>query len=527
MYRLFSIFLRQLKLISAYLVISVKHIFMIIHSRCSHDSVFKPMAVLMIFLLGVYTSSSFASTVALNAVASDSLHTLKAPSPIAKAKNFAQQIVSYSGNLASVLTSSASTTNMASSVDSTHQHNPDVVTPAKVEPSTSNGSGNAQIKDERLLMPPIEFTPLVDQSARLSFSFLNLDQAKHAISPLGLHSVFAMLAHASTGPSSVEIYRLFGSESMAKDILNRQYPLLLSELKHKSENQSGLYLFNQILLNQKIAAQVDTKYLKEMKQKYLADPFMFDTTVPHPEKQINQQVATQTKGKISNLLPENSINSSTQVVMTNTLGFKGLWLQPFEEKNTQLQPFYGEDGIVLEPVKTMSQILSLKQGNLNGYMIYDIPYQGDEFIFRAIVLPEGKKLSEMMEFLKQQNWSKLGALLKEQTCILHLPRFKLEPESRSVIKEMKANGVEQVFSTQADFSPMLGTSGKTYYLENVLHSVAMSVDENGTELASATAAIVKTKSLKPMCQISRPFMFSVIDKKTSAMMVLGFIKNPN
>ena len=98
--------------------------------------------------------------------------------------------------------------------------------------------------------------------------------------------------------------------------------------------------------------------------------------------------------------------------------------------------------------------------------------------------------------------------------------------AKSMAQDMQLNGVKEVFSTHADFSPMLGGLGKMHHLDNVFHAVTMAVDEKGTELSAATAATVKSKSLKPMCTINRPFIFSVIDKKTSTPLVLGLMRQP-
>lgn len=44
-------------------------------------------------------------------------------------------------------------------------------------------------------------------------------------------------------------------------------------------------------------------------------------------------------GKISNLLPEGSVDSDTRMVLVNAVYFKGKWKTPFQKKLTGLYPF--------------------------------------------------------------------------------------------------------------------------------------------------------------------------------------------
>lgn len=174
----------------------------------------------------------------------------------------------------------------------------------------------------------------------------------------------------------------------------------------------------------------------------------------------------------------------------------------------------------------MTQELDLQQATINGYTAYDLPYQGGQFLFRIIPLPEGKKMAELTQSLSSHQWSDWSANMKAQHCILSMPKFKMSANSNSVAEKLQLLGMKEIFSTHADFSPMLGASGKSHHLDNIFHAVALEVDENGTELAAATVATVKSKSLKASCTINRPFVFAVIDKQFSTPLVLGLIQQP-
>jgi serpin B len=480
-------------------------------------------AITKLAFLAIFTSLclsanlSHASMIVATALSPQSIETVQNYSKLNKVKNYAHQIGQYSAAVTSVLTPNV---NQLYELENKELANLKETVPNNIALPSLQSSYSISVQ----FLEPLSFA---DSSAKLGFLFLNSTDKNQAISPLGLSSVFSMLAMATTGQSSSQIYQLFGTEKEANQLIQNDFPKFLQQLKNTpNEKGSEVFLFNKIAVNQKISNQVDPIYLQLMKQKFFANQTLFDASLSPAERVINQEVAKETQGKITQLLPQNSINASTQVIMTNTLHFKGQWLQGFDEKNTQNNSFYNENGSVFGSVKMMSQEVDLRQFNLNGYMVYDVPYQGGQFIFRMILLPEGKKISEMTQYLSQQKWSAFTDTMKNQHCLLSMPKFKMDAPAKSIAQEMQINGVKEVFSTHADFAPMLGGLGKMHHLDNVFHAVTLAVDEKGTEMSAATAATVKSKSLKPMCTVNRPFIFSVIDKKTSTPLVLGLMSQP-
>jgi len=55
-------------------------------------------------------------------------------------------------------------------------------------------------------------------------------------------------------------------------------------------------------------------------------------------KEINDWVSQQTQDKINNLLPENSVNADTRMVLVNAIYFKADWLDQFDPNNTHDMP---------------------------------------------------------------------------------------------------------------------------------------------------------------------------------------------
>lgn len=373
----------------------------------------------------------------------------------------------------------------------------------------------------------LDSNAFANTSAQFGLQFLSPTQGNYSLSPFGLSSVLAMLASASAGPSSKQIYEIYGANESASAILQKQLPEYLQGTKNYQLSKGNeFFVQNKILINQSISQQMNPEYKQLAQDKFLASQLLFDASASDAEKKINQQIENETQGKIQELLPKNSISASTQVLFSNTFQFKGLWEKAFNVQNTKMLDFFSEEGKSIGLIKTMTQELDLQQATINGYTAYDLPYQGGQFLFRIIPLPEGKKLAELTQSLSSHQWSDWSANMKTQHCILSMPKFKMPANSNSVAEKLQLLGMKEIFSTHADFSPMLGASGKSHHLDNIFHAVALEVDENGTELAAATVATVKSKSLKASCTINRPFVFAVIDKQFSTPFVLGLIQQP-
>ena len=55
---------------------------------------------------------------------------------------------------------------------------------------------------------------------------------------------------------------------------------------------------------------------------------------------INDWVAEETEGKVTDLLPPGAVDQSTRLVLTNAIYFNASWLWPFSPSRTEVRPFY-------------------------------------------------------------------------------------------------------------------------------------------------------------------------------------------
>ena len=130
-------------------------------------------------------------------------------------------------------------------------------------------------------------------------------------------------------------------------------------------------------------------------------------------------------------------------------------------------------------------------------------------------------LEKNLAAAKLSGW--LGKLRRVKVDTL-FPKFKMT--SRFDLSSKLQNlGMKKAFR-DADFSGMDGT--RELYLSAVFHKAFVEVNEEGTEAAAATGAVVGLRSIRrgPSFRADHPFLFLIRDKATGSILFLGRYARP-
>ena len=110
---------------------------------------------------------------------------------------------------------------------------------------------------------------------------------------------------------------------------------------------------------------------------------------------------------------------------------------------------------------------------------------------------------------------------------LTMPLFEFESEF-SLDKTLAGKGMPDAFDGRADFSGM--TSSGDLWISEIVHKAFVSVDEEGTEAAAATAVVMLESGpgKEPIAvTVDRPFIFLIRDNGTGTVLFLGRVSNPD
>jgi len=239
---------------------------------------------------------------------------------------------------------------------------------------------------------------------------------------------------------------------------------------------------------------------------------------------INDWVSEETEGKIQDLIPQGAIDSLTRLILTNAIYFNAAWAHPFPEDATQDGPFIRLDGSqVAVPMMHQSERFGYADGD--GYQALELPYDGGEMSM-VVLLPEHGEFEAFEASLDGERVQRIIDDISYRQVAVTMPSFEFDSRF-NLDQALPALGMPTAFSDRADFSGMTGD--KDLYISEVVHKAFVSVDEEGTEAAAATAVVMKLLAMpeQPIeVSLDHPFIFLIRDIETGTVLFVGRVLDP-
>lgn len=381
-------------------------------------------------------------------------------------------------------------------------------------------------------------SPSLLSQANASFClalFKNLaDEDKTAnvfFSPFSISSALAMVMLGARGNTATQMSESLKTHTCRDDV-HISFSHLLSEL-NKPEAPYALTVANR-LYGEK-SYQFVGDFLNKTKKLYKAElePVDFKTSSEEARLKINGWVEKQTQGKIKDVLAQGVLDSLTRLVLVNAIYFKGNWNKKFQESATRDAEFRLNKNDT-KPVKMMYQkskfpLTFIPEVNCQ---ILEMPYQGKE-LSMLIFLPNDIEdsstgLEKLEKELTNENFVKWTNpdMMNEVEVQVGLPRFKMEEkyDLRNVLISM---GMVDAFDeNRSDFSGMAPENDLV--LSKVFHKAFVEVNEEGTEAAAATAAVMMLRcAMLPASFVAdHPFIFLIKDKRSNSVLFFGRYTSP-
>lgn len=318
--------------------------------------------------------------------------------------------------------------------------------------------------------------------------------------------------------------------------VDESFAKLLEELK-KPDALYALNLANRLYGEETYTFRDD--FLDETKKYYDAklEKVDFSSNPETARTTINNWVEERTEGKITDLLASDAVTSSTRMVLVNAIYFKGKWNSQFKEEDTievQFRINKNEE----KTVKMMQQ-KSKFYFNFNeeaGFKVLELPYEGNDpnkhDLSMIIILPNDReddtaleKLEKELTYDKFKEWTGKEAMMNTEVQV-SLPRFKVE-ESYDLKKVLMSMGIVDAFDVSlSNFSGM--SENNNLLLSKVVHKSFVEVNEEGTEAAAATAAVVSERSamIIETFNADHPFLFFIRHNPSNTVLFAGRFSTP-
>ena len=265
-------------------------------------------------------------------------------------------------------------------------------------------------------------------------------------------------------------------------------------------------------------------YLDILAQQYAAGLRLVDfQRSPEAARQaINAWVAKETKGRIEEIAPHGSIDSSTRLVLANAIYFKAGWAYSFGSEATANGRFTLLDG---SPVTVPQMHLQIRLDYLQGedFQAVRLPYV-DHTVDMWVILPAEGQFETLQSQLSSAWLEDVRYQAGAWDVILTLPRFDFESDL-SLPELMQSMGLTAAFCPGQDFGGM--AEGGGLCIGNALHRATITVDEQGTEAAAATIAMIEVSKVEEVeMTVDRPFLFAILVRDTGLILFLGQVLDP-
>lgn len=350
-------------------------------------------------------------------------------------------------------------------------------------------------------------------------------------SPLSISAALSMVYLGARGDTAGEMEKVLSFSSVSD--VHSHFESLISSINSPSASYI-LRLANR-LYGEKTFSFLP-EYLSSSLNLYHADLQAVDFIGASEQSRqlINKWVEEQTENKIRDLLKPGMVTGMTRLALVNAIYFKGNWLQRFNAQDTKEMPFKINQK-ENRPVQMMYQKKKFPFNYIYDHrvQVLELPYVKEE-LSMLILLPEETqdgsdpllKLESELTIDKLHEWTNRNNMDTQTDIIVHLPRFKLEIES-SLVEVLMGMGMSSVFQEgKADLTGMTGHGG--LFLSAVAHKAFVDVNEEGTEAAAATAAIVAFCMLREEhFMADHPFLFYIRHNPTNSILFFGRFRGPS
>ncbi len=235
---------------------------------------------------------------------------------------------------------------------------------------------------------------------------------------------------------------------------------------------------------------------------------------------INEWVTEQTHGLIEELFERGTIMPETKLAISNTVYFAARWAYPFSTELTRIGEFTLASGDTVQ-TELMSGQEDLAGVVEDEYRAVRLPY-ADSTTSMVAVLPSEGTFDAFEAGLDAARLSSiLDAFEAGETVDVVLPKFNFDTpiDLKPVLKGL---GMVDAFGL-ADFS---GIGEGELFLNAAVQKTSIAVDEAGTVAAGATGLAVGALGMTEVVDLTRPFLFFIMDDVTRTVLFAGRLMVP-
>ena len=243
-------------------------------------------------------------------------------------------------------------------------------------------------------------------------------------------------------------------------------------------------------------------------------------------ERINAWVARETEEAIRRLVSH--LEPDDALVLANAMHFRGIWTRQFDAPSTAPLPFHVQPDKVIDVPTMQADDLRARYREDGDYRAVVLPYGGGDFVAVVVLPREGLGPEVALRGLAADPSWLGGSGFRRTSGSLALPRVTLHGEA-SLLPTLRGFGLAPALDGANAFA---GIAAPPPVLSRVAHRAMLVIDEQGTEAAAATAAIMTTRAAIRDDDgfemiVDRPFVLAVRHRGTGALLFTAWVVDPS
>ena len=348
------------------------------------------------------------------------------------------------------------------------------------------------------------------------------------LSPWGVANLFALLqtgARGDTARGMAFALQLGGAEPPAPDAVAATFREARTNLSRSANEEVVLELSDSLWLAP--GFEVAPDFAAIARDAFEAESRTTEMGAKGRET-INDFVAEKTHDRIKNLIvPPILDDPLTRLVAVDTVYLKAKWQRPFKKDSTYDQVFHAPGGDIEVSFlhdKRHAEILDAPE-----CAALRLPYRYDSMEMLVVLPSPANTLAEVEAKLSGAWLDRLAAKPWRGEAAIALPKFDFgsDHDLKPILAPM---GMGAAFDVdKADFSGI----APNLYISTAIQKANVTADEDGTEAAAATYAVMQLGSMGPGRKdpprpfiADKPFLFLIRETRTGLILFLGRVCKP-
>ncbi len=349
----------------------------------------------------------------------------------------------------------------------------------------------------------------------------NAGNENRVYSPLNVYIALGMLAECAGGNSQKQLLDLLGAEGTEelRNIIHAAWSA------NSADNPVLKELYaNSIWLNENITFHQEIPDL--LAKQYHASSYKGKMGSDELNKAFQDWLNDNTGHLLEEYAKNQKTEADTIMALASALYLKASWANTFEKELTKEETFHAPDGDIQTEMMHSSETGTVFYGNgwkavsqyLTdcGVMWFILPEEG----LSPEILLDDPEVYELIAGKYENVESRYG------TVNMTLPKLDVSSEI-SLIDELKKLGVTDIFTKDADFSPLTDTQA---YISSISHAARLKSDEDGVEAAAFTVVMMTESAFMEEPEVidftaDHPFLFA-LSGQDHAVLFTGIVNHP-